>query len=240
MPELTPAVEKLLRTIAEQGEGGATFEVMARLRYRLVGTDYVVNQRSFYPLTGDGYVSDNDNDSAPVKLTDKGRKWMADHPVPRGGRGPYKPSRARRPRPVLMARPARQLPAKRIHDHMGLSYANYLVLPRTLLQSMPEEWQGQFVALLERFDDAFGHVPQAEAYIVQAAEEKVAYDLDVTERAAARVSADSDEDDTTYTHTSLIGEMTTLGPDDRALVPTVDPVPHYNRGRTRVEPRISH
>jgi hypothetical protein len=29
-----------------------------------------------------------------------------------------------------------------------LSYANYLVLPRTILQSMPMEWQHRFVELL--------------------------------------------------------------------------------------------
>lgn len=104
MPDFTPAVETLLRTIAEQGEGGATFEVMPRLRYRLVGTDYVVNQRSFYPLTGDGYVTDDSDDSAPVKLTDKGRKWMEQHPVPRGGRGPYMPRRSARSRTVARAR----------------------------------------------------------------------------------------------------------------------------------------
>jgi hypothetical protein len=35
-----------------------------------------------------------------------------------------------------------------IHTWFGLSYANYLVLPRTVLQSMPQDWQERFVALL--------------------------------------------------------------------------------------------
>ncbi|MGW1870954.1 hypothetical protein ACWCPS_36115 [Streptomyces mauvecolor] len=78
-----------------------------------------------------------------------------------------------------------------VHTYMGLSYANYLVLPRTLLQSMPGPWQTQFVALLEELTDAFAHVPQAEAY-------------DVTPGTEAGI----------------------------------DPVPHYNRGRTRIEPRL--
>jgi hypothetical protein len=35
-----------------------------------------------------------------------------------------------------------------IHGHFGLSYSNYLVLPRSVLQSMPEKWQHRFVDLL--------------------------------------------------------------------------------------------
>ena len=43
-----------------------------------------------------------------------------------------------------------------IHGYFGLSYANYLVLPRTVLQSMPDEWQEQFVVLLEQVPETFG------------------------------------------------------------------------------------
>lgn len=39
-----------------------------------------------------------------------------------------------------------------IHTYFGLSYANYLVIPRSVLQSMPEEWQLKFVKLLEELD----------------------------------------------------------------------------------------
>ncbi|QFG13217.1 hypothetical protein SEA_GILGAMESH_25 [Streptomyces phage Gilgamesh] len=92
MPDFTPAVETLLRTIAEAGDNGAQFKVEPRRRYRLTGTDYVVNQRSFYPLTAGAYVTDGGDDQAPVKLTDRGRDWIRQHPVPRGGaRGPYRP-----------------------------------------------------------------------------------------------------------------------------------------------------
>lgn len=48
---------------------------------------------------------------------------------------------------------------EKIHDYFGLSYANYLVLPRSVLQSMPDEWQEQFVGLLnqilETIDEEF-------------------------------------------------------------------------------------
>lgn len=37
-----------------------------------------------------------------------------------------------------------------IHYYFGLSYANYLVLPRTVLQSMPHDWQAKFVEMLKQ------------------------------------------------------------------------------------------
>jgi hypothetical protein len=44
-----------------------------------------------------------------------------------------------------------------IHAWFGLSYASYLVLPRSLLQSMPAPWQAHLVGLLgvlnERYPD---------------------------------------------------------------------------------------
>jgi hypothetical protein len=42
-----------------------------------------------------------------------------------------------------------------IHEWFELSYANYLVLPRSLLQSMPVEWQERMVSLLNEMDRAF-------------------------------------------------------------------------------------
>lgn len=38
----------------------------------------------------------------------------------------------------------------RLHRWWGLSYANYLTLPRSLMQSMPDEWQGQMATMLEQ------------------------------------------------------------------------------------------
>lgn len=42
-----------------------------------------------------------------------------------------------------------------IHGWFELTYAQYLAIPRTVLQSMPEEWQEKFVALLEELDETF-------------------------------------------------------------------------------------
>jgi hypothetical protein len=79
-----------------------------------------------------------------------------------------------------------------IHLWFNLSYANYLVLPRALLQSMPDEWQKRFVLCLDELVETMREVPQADRYRVQPI-------------------------------------------DDRGRF-MKDPVPHYNRGRTRVGP----
>lgn len=42
-----------------------------------------------------------------------------------------------------------------IHEWFELSYSNYLVLPRTLLQSMPEEWQYKFTEFLTELEESF-------------------------------------------------------------------------------------
>jgi len=82
-----------------------------------------------------------------------------------------------------------------VHCWFGLTYANYLVLPRTLLQSMPEQWQHRFVGCLRELEQAFWHIDQPDSYMVRA-----------------------------------------KGPGGKFIS---DPVPHYNRGRTFVEPHIT-
>lgn len=42
-----------------------------------------------------------------------------------------------------------------IHEFFGLSYAQYLAIPRTVLQSMPLEWQEKFVKCLEEMNETF-------------------------------------------------------------------------------------
>jgi len=67
-----------------------------------------------------------------------------------------------------------------IHGWFGLTYANYLVLPRTVLQSMPIEWQKKFVKLLEEADDACerAKVPTPRSYRVQPVGERGRYVAD--------------------------------------------------------------
>lgn len=78
-----------------------------------------------------------------------------------------------------------------IHGWFNLTYANYLVLPRSVLQSMSDEWQSSFVALLGELDQQYGGLDWP--------------DYTVNARHGGRFIK--------------------------------DPIPHYNRGRTRVEPK---
>lgn len=41
-----------------------------------------------------------------------------------------------------------------IHEWFNLTYASYLVVPRVVLQSMPEKWQKRFVALLNEMNES--------------------------------------------------------------------------------------
>lgn len=83
-------------------------------------------------------------------------------------------------------------PAQSVHAWFGLTYANYLVVPRSVMQSMPEDWQHRFTALMDEVSDAFGHL------------EWPSYSVATTDEYGKFIR---------------------------------DPIPPYNRGRTRLEPR---
>lgn len=60
-----------------------------------------------------------------------------------------------------------------IHEYFGLSYANYLVMPRGVLQSMPDEWQEKFVELLNQIPETIDEVIEpAGGYTVHAKNEQ--------------------------------------------------------------------
>lgn len=43
-----------------------------------------------------------------------------------------------------------------VHSFFGLTYASYLAVPRSVLQSMPADWQHQFSALMDKMEDLYG------------------------------------------------------------------------------------
>ena len=43
------------------------------------------------------------------------------------------------------------------HGWFGLSYSHYLVLPRSLLEAMPHEWQERAIVLFDEFREVFSH-----------------------------------------------------------------------------------
>lgn len=140
-----------------------------------------------------------------------------------------------------------------IHTWFGLSYSPYLVLPRTLLQSMPPEWQREFVAKLDELREAFAHVEQADCYKVEAAREVEVGDL--TDDELKQIGYSKSDPCNCYGYTDeTTGRLVLVPPecphettyydgkgnevraDDLALLPASDPVPHYNRGRTHIKP----
>ncbi|MER7068886.1 hypothetical protein ABT357_24975 [Streptomyces albidoflavus] len=140
-----------------------------------------------------------------------------------------------------------------IHEWFSLTYCNYQVLPRTLMQSMPIEWQERMVACLNEMQDAFQHVPQAEVYDVHAATEHIVNEMTDAELEQAGIEADwyRGEHPLPWLSADELDEWRAkrktdapryyrdgqeLDPGERVLIPAVDPVPHYNRGRTYIEP----
>lgn len=54
----------------------------------------------------------------------------------------------------------------KIHEWFELTYAQYLTIPRSVLQSMPDEWQEKFTALLNELDDSIDWQPKSGRYWV--------------------------------------------------------------------------
>lgn len=54
-----------------------------------------------------------------------------------------------------------------IHLWFELSYAQYLTVPRSALQSMPVEWQRRFVACLKELDRSIDWRPRVGCYWVR-------------------------------------------------------------------------
>ena len=128
-----------------------------------------------------------------------------------------------------------------VHEWFGLSYSNYLVLHRTLLQSMPIEWQRRFVGMVEELSAAFRHIEHPVGFKVQAAHECEVRHLTPAEAVGAGIdvvgggTGDDEADDVDHYYDEQGRE---LDDDARVMVPCPDPIPHYQRGRARVEPKF--
>jgi hypothetical protein len=126
-----------------------------------------------------------------------------------------------------------------IHEHFELSYADHLVAPRVLLQSMPTAWQEQFVGLLRQFDEAFQHVDKPHGYKVTVGKWMQLDDMDHSELHAAGIVMEGEEPDAgpgleTRYHREYDGAE--LTGQDYGFVPGRDPLPHYRHAY--IEPRL--
>ena len=54
-----------------------------------------------------------------------------------------------------------------VHGYFGLSYASYLVVPRSALQSMPIDWQDRFIACMQELDATIDWMPDEGTYKVR-------------------------------------------------------------------------
>jgi hypothetical protein len=124
-----------------------------------------------------------------------------------------------------------------IHSWFGLTYANYLVLHRALLQSMPLRWQREFVNLLEELDAAYPRSGRPD-FEVATVRDCYVGELTDSERRALGITTGGGDDpgcgdaDEVY-YDRQGNEMSAY---DHVGVPVPDPVPHYNRGRTYLPP----
>ncbi|MFD3638253.1 hypothetical protein [Streptomyces griseus] len=155
-------------------------------------------------------------------------------------------------RPVIDTEPGDQ-----IHGWFSLSYSNYLVLHRSLMQSMPADWQERMVSCLNELRDAYSHIEQPERFKVEAAVSRDISELTEAEQTAHGVvedwyrgetppaglseadlhewqAAHEDPDGPQYFH-----DGSEVSGDDQMLIPVPDPVPHYQRGRTYIKPHLN-
>jgi hypothetical protein len=124
-----------------------------------------------------------------------------------------------------------------VHDYLSRpapgATDDYLVVPRSLAQSMPLRWQHVFTGLLADLHDAYGHLDWPEYRVVPSRWERLV-DLDEEQLASAGYVAELGPD----------GELEYRDADDRpvsapetlqVLAPIADPLPDPAEGR--VEPR---
>lgn len=123
-----------------------------------------------------------------------------------------------------------------IHGWFGLSYSNYQVLHRTLMQSMPVDWQHRMVMCLDELQEAYAHIEHADRYQVLPAVEREYDSLDDDDMRKLGVTGGQEVDGEVRFHDADGTEHESW---ERVTVPHGDdPIPHYNRGRTYVEPRM--
>jgi hypothetical protein len=58
------------------------------------------------------------------------------------------------------------IPLDAVHGWFELTYAQYLTVPRSLLETMPQEWQRRFVQCLQELDQTFDWRPKSGRYWV--------------------------------------------------------------------------
>jgi len=123
-----------------------------------------------------------------------------------------------------------------VHEWFELSYSNYQVLHRTLMQSMPLGWQRRMVACLSELRAAFRHIEQAPGYEVTPCDWLAPVEMGEADMRAAGVTVEwpyGADAEPLYQDREGNELDANIG---RVAVPRGEPVPHYDRGRTYILP----
>lgn len=128
-----------------------------------------------------------------------------------------------------------------VHTFFGLTYANYLILHRTILQSMPLEWQERFTDLLQEMESEFGEglrdkLPDSYDIRVLARDPELVTiyeDCGNCEGNGEVVGRDCAKCDASGKDYDRVIETRYETPEEVGFID--DPIPHYNRGRTLLD-----
>lgn len=138
----------------------------------------------------------------------------------------------------------------------SLTYSNFLVLHRVLLEHMPRWWQVDFVTRLEQLHAAYSHLEHHEGYEVHPCRYATPGDLDADQRKALGITSTLDDfppppenptkeefdayeaayDRARDAEVFYDASGTELERWQRVPIRVPDPIPHYRRGS--VEPRL--
>lgn len=115
-----------------------------------------------------------------------------------------------------------------VHTWFGLTYANFLVIHRAQLQSMPLDWQRHFTDLLDDLHAAYPDL-DVPAYEVTTVRDAYVGDLTSDELALAGVTRGDDADELDEASNVPYYDKTgrELTAHDHVGIPVPDPIPHY-------------
>ena len=108
-----------------------------------------------------------------------------------------------------------------IHTYFGLSYANFLVVHRAQLQSMPTEWQAKLVELLEDLNAAYAHLDQP---FFEVKTVRDAYVSELSDDELTLLGIERGDDGEGYYE-----DGRELNGCEHVGIPVPDPIPHYRR-----------
>lgn len=134
----------------------------------------------------------------------------------------------------------RQRPTSPMHEYLRVPHpgtpANYVVLPRSLVEAMPLPWQNAMVQILQEFHQAFGHLDWPEYRVVPSRKEKLV-NLDEEQLAEVGYLVEIDVDGE-LVYRERNGRRIENPEETEVLVSVMDPIPgEYRNANQDTPPR---